>query len=348
MAASGHPNIRVTHHKTLELTDADSITGRATCVAGVDAHIDRDGLRSLRGVVALELRVGEHRIVGEATVNPHYTGESSLVVRNSGYVDGRTFAVGSSIAATDIPPEMAESLTDPQARVTLTITETEPPAPLVLFGEPAADEGRQRFLWDNADERVDFERAGPRSGPRGVVAVSCPSPAARARALAWVVEAATAGARVATADHGPAEALLAAGFAPDPMLWLGNIRDTGPLRDAVAVTAFPIVVECTDDLGTEILDILDRFDRRPLVSDGFMDIGTRMVAPGLRSSSGTMTIVVPPGTSEVQLGLSSVVKALTEAGVSAKTVSLALTPHGIGKREIYRIVRDLESVRGEN
>ena len=79
-----------------------------------------------------------------------------------------------------------------------------------------------------------------------------------------------------------------------------------------------------------------------------MDIGTRMVAPGLRSSSGTMTIVVPPGTSEVQLGLSSVVKALTEAGVSAKTVSLALTPHGIGKREIYRIVRDLESVRGEN
>ena len=54
----GHPNIRATHTKTLELSMAAEIGARATCVLGVDARFDVEELRQLRGSLTVELAAG--------------------------------------------------------------------------------------------------------------------------------------------------------------------------------------------------------------------------------------------------------------------------------------------------
>lgn len=349
VAAQGHPNIRVTHHKTLELTDAESITQRATCIAGVDARVDAARLRSLRGPVALELRVNEHRVSGEATINPYYGGAPSLVIRNSSHTDADTLAVRSTLAARDIPSAMAQALAEPEARVTLTITEIEPAPPLVLVGEPPVGPNQHRFLWDHADERLDFERFRPNGPPRGVVAVSLGSEAAQRRALAWVAEAGAQGVRVAIADGGPAAVFLAAGFEPAPALWLGDLDGAGlaRLRDALPVTMFPVGFRFPASVYDDVLTIVRDSGRRAVISDGRFDVGVGMEwAAGEQVDDDVVMVLAPEPSSERQLGLSTVVKALTAVDVSAKTLGQALAPHGIGKREIYRIVRDLENGEG--
>ncbi|MFD1047674.1 DUF371 domain-containing protein, partial [Kibdelosporangium lantanae] len=69
LRAHGHENVRATHAKTFELTDDPTITPRATCVLGVDAHPVGD-VRALAGPVSITLTIGDHVVTTTGIGNP--------------------------------------------------------------------------------------------------------------------------------------------------------------------------------------------------------------------------------------------------------------------------------------
>ncbi len=261
VTAVGHPAIRATHAKTLELTADAAITPRATCVAGVSASLDAEALAQLRGPVSFELVAGSWRGGGEAVINPHHAVAGGFVIRRSRHADPGTLAVAATVAAADLARELAAALAQPGQAVTFTVTEQHPPSPLVILapGEPA---GRVGLLWRNAGAAVDLSApryadgpprgrsasgraasldspidASPGAGPAAVmeaggtirVLTSTPpgllGPAAVARihALTTGGAAGAGGARLACPNDPVAGALLAAGLPPAPALHLGRV-----------------------------------------------------------------------------------------------------------------------------
>ncbi|NEC03933.1 DUF371 domain-containing protein, partial [Streptomyces sp. SID7909] len=159
--ARGHGHVRATHAKTLEFTGEREITPRATCVVGVAAAFDQEGLALLRGPVAVRLAAGPHVATGTAVVNPHHEVTDRLVLRRSDHASPDTFAFRSTLVASDLDPDFVAALGDPATEVTLTLTESGPRRPLVLVhrrGLPEP-EGRPGLLWRAADASVDLDAA---------------------------------------------------------------------------------------------------------------------------------------------------------------------------------------------
>src|SRR5687767_9927 len=81
--ASGHPNVRATHRKTLELARALDTTARAACVVGVGVRIDEPALAGLHGLVALTLTAGGLSETVRGRLNPAFRPGDPLVVRRA-------------------------------------------------------------------------------------------------------------------------------------------------------------------------------------------------------------------------------------------------------------------------
>ncbi len=114
LGGHGHPAIRATHHKTLELTRDLEITERATCVVAV-------GLGQLPGPLAgdvhLTLRVGDESFGLDARANSSWDPAGSAVVRRGQLRTPATFATHATAAASDLPRALVERLRDPGCRV---------------------------------------------------------------------------------------------------------------------------------------------------------------------------------------------------------------------------------------
>lgn len=268
----GHPDLRATHGKTLELTAAPEVTARATCVVGVAAHLDPDELAMPRGRVAVTLAAGGLAAAGEAVVNPDHDARERAVVRRSGERDPDTLLLHSSLTARDLDAALVAALADPRTEVVLTVTELDRPRPLVLLGRPGVvPAGRLGRLWRGADAAVDAagNAAGPGKPPGGhldrladgildavldaggVVAVRLDGPVeAVGPAAGWLAAAAGRGARFAVlpdpSPAGPLPALLAAGLPAAPALWLGTLgrRDLrrAELADLLRAPPVPTVL----------------------------------------------------------------------------------------------------------
>ncbi|MEZ5407923.1 MAG: DUF371 domain-containing protein [Acidimicrobiales bacterium] len=266
--AVGHPAIRVTHDKTLELTADAAITPRATCVAGVSAAFDAEALAQLRGAVTYELGAGDRRGSGSAVINPEHAVTDRFVIRRSRHADAVTLAVGAAGVAADLPRELAAALAEPGRPVTFTITERQPPPPLVILA-PSEPAGRLGALWRSAAVALDLGapdrplRARPGNAGAGAVGAGIEpvlesggtiravgsgpigrlGPSALARLHALVA----AGARLACPADPDAAALLAAGLPPVPALHLGRVtgrRLRQPdLQQLTALTACPVVFD---------------------------------------------------------------------------------------------------------
>jgi hypothetical protein len=82
-SAAGHPDIRATHAKTLELVREDEIGARATCVVGVAARLDEQALLGLRGRVEVIVECGGFAGSVRGRVNPAWRVGDPLVVRRA-------------------------------------------------------------------------------------------------------------------------------------------------------------------------------------------------------------------------------------------------------------------------
>jgi hypothetical protein len=122
-SAAGHPNIRATHRKTLELTRDAAITERATCVVGVAAELPEDELAALHGRVALTLSVGDQAVEVRGRLNPAFRPGDPLVVRRAPDVTRNAVIVGADVAAAEVPRSFVTAAASPSARIAVRVEE---------------------------------------------------------------------------------------------------------------------------------------------------------------------------------------------------------------------------------
>jgi hypothetical protein len=117
--AGGHPAIRASHAKTLELTAETGITARASCVVGVAARLPA---QPVAGPIRLTLSVAGESVSWRAIGNSGWWPASgSAVIRRSGRRLPDTFATDTELAAADLPRSLAGALAAPDAVVTLQV-----------------------------------------------------------------------------------------------------------------------------------------------------------------------------------------------------------------------------------
>lgn len=361
---AGHPLVRATHSKTLEVTTERTVSERATCVVAVAATTKgRPDL--LRGPVSLRLEVDDQVASGSGIVNPVHRVSDRLVVRRSSAGGPETLIQRSTLTAADLAPTMVERLQRSDARVRLIITE-EDESPkganrgaLVLLdqGRGWSNAGRIESLWAAADVEIDLryplatEALQALRGAGTVAAVGvneADSEPVRRRALDRLraLVSSTGGVRVAVSSDDPSlELLLAAGLSPEPVQRLGLVRKARDLARTAVPGPFATVIRLARDDAAAVLAPLARtHPEHPVaVCDARSDVGTAAlwtiaagVGPLVSDQPDETTLVVVPADESVLLGeLRSVARELIEAGVRPRTVSEALAPFGLGRRSLY-------------
>jgi hypothetical protein len=115
----GHPNVSANHKTTIEITKEDFLTPRGDCIIGVSsnkacADLSKEVRKALkRGKkVRIVLECGRVRDTVTARGNPLLTldDNTSIVIRKSGHIDGRTLCIRADKAAADLDRELIEEL----------------------------------------------------------------------------------------------------------------------------------------------------------------------------------------------------------------------------------------------
>jgi len=128
--AKGHPEIRGTHTRALELTPDAEIGKAATCIIGVGAEVPAD-LALARGPLRLTFSADGHTSTLLAWRSPSWSSTNRLVVRTSTYADGDTFAIGATAAASELERGLLDALSG-GAPLRLDLHQLEPSPPLVV------------------------------------------------------------------------------------------------------------------------------------------------------------------------------------------------------------------------
>ncbi len=210
-AARGHPAIRASHAKTLELTAEPAITARASCMVGVAAALPA---QPVAGPIRLTLSVAGESVSFSATGNSAWwPGSGSAVIRRSGRRLPDSYATGAGLAAADLPRSMVRALTDPDATVTVLVERDSGPADGTLVRCRVAGTGPDRLLAEiDAADLVLIEDAAARSW---LASAGIPVPAGKAAQLSAVQACLAGGGRLLAIAAGdgadPSEPLAAAG-----------------------------------------------------------------------------------------------------------------------------------------
>jgi hypothetical protein len=116
----GHPNIRLLHPKSIEITKGSSLTPRGDCIIGIKAdkacadikESIRRGLKSSSAIVKIEVIIENESFIikgrGDDRVtmlNPH-----DIVIRRTNFVCPRTMSVLCDKASSDVPRELVSLL----------------------------------------------------------------------------------------------------------------------------------------------------------------------------------------------------------------------------------------------
>ena len=128
----GHPNIRLLHAKTIEITKDEHLTPRGDCIIGVKANkacADLDQslkhrLRSNSSVVKIEIIVGDESflISGRGDERLSMLNAHDIVVRKTNFVCPRTMSVLCNKASSDMPRKLVKMLQDQETKGIFRIT----------------------------------------------------------------------------------------------------------------------------------------------------------------------------------------------------------------------------------
>jgi hypothetical protein len=321
LVGRGHPAIRATHAKTFELTAEPAVTARATCVLAVGTVLDPN-LALLRGRVRLTLdTAGLPAVSGEATLNPHRAISDRVVIRRSRSLDADTLAVESTLTADDLSADFASALTDPEREVRLTVEEVGITRPLlrVSFGERMRLPAMKDFAAQGTADLTIAEDAPPKE----------------AAALNATLERATAlGARVSVAgSYKPLEALLAAGLPPHPFGYLGAPQRLSAMPATATVFRMP-----------EAMPVSLLAERDVWIEDaGELDLGTAVQRASVGdaiAAVGALVVVGPADSRETSVDLTTVARALADAGIAPRTLTDALAPFGLTRKKLYALLSE--------
>lgn len=127
----GHPNVRSTHKKTIEITKAPTLSLRGDCIIGVNANKGcRDLNPTLKSllqqadlVVKIEIEVRDLSFAIDARSNSRLSllDHHDIVIRKSDFVCPRTVAITCNKASSDIPSDIVQLLGKPDIQGLLRI-----------------------------------------------------------------------------------------------------------------------------------------------------------------------------------------------------------------------------------
>ncbi|UCE16165.1 MAG: DUF371 domain-containing protein [Candidatus Bathyarchaeota archaeon] len=130
--ARGHENVQSTHRATFEVTRETRLTRRGDCVVAVGAMKGaadlnlrfKEAARKDNARITITIEADEVKEVVRAKGNSRlsFTHPMDLVVRRSGYVCGRTVAVGADKAASHFSRKLVEKMRDPCQKIKITLT----------------------------------------------------------------------------------------------------------------------------------------------------------------------------------------------------------------------------------
>ncbi|MEM1508870.1 MAG: DUF371 domain-containing protein [Thermofilaceae archaeon] len=118
--ASGHPAVKALHKTTFEITRDSFVTPRGDCIIGVSANKAAAHLSSqfksvitsndVCVIILLKCDSTVEIVKGYGSPQLSFTSKTSIVVRKSFYIDGRTIAVNSDKAAIHLNRELVREL----------------------------------------------------------------------------------------------------------------------------------------------------------------------------------------------------------------------------------------------
>lgn len=129
--ATGHPNIRATHFKTLEFTKDEDITERGDCIVGVKATFELTELdkfkekdvKKIKCMISLSEDEKEHFFECKFTLNTLFESNHELVLRKSSFNSDRTFGFNLNRGANKIPREMVKIMQNPDTVIKIKLIE---------------------------------------------------------------------------------------------------------------------------------------------------------------------------------------------------------------------------------
>jgi hypothetical protein len=345
LVGHGHPAIRATHAKTLELTPEHELTERGTCVVAVGTV---PVAAPMAGPVRITISAGGESFAFEARANPLWDPTGRAVVRRGPLRLAGTLATHATATSADLPRPLVEALRDPHTVVEIELTRIPGPPTAVLFAlapDTTLDAALAAELAAADLVCVEDEDAARRLGERvtrGPVAVDRRVLVIAERELPGRlvtdalgrVELDTVGlpARLAAAAASPSRAPLV--LAPDG----AELRDL--LRSTPATHRLVVAVD-----GSGLVDLLTRAARERGVDGAVL---AQPAAPPVRVSaadpaeiSGTVYCCLDAaGASDaVDPPVRAAVDALLADGVSTRTAAKALAAlTGWERRRAYDAV----------
>jgi len=130
--AYGHQNVQSTHKTTFEITKEADLTKRGDCIVAVNSTkgaVDfnpefKEAARKENAKITVIIEIDGEREIVRATGNPRllFTHPTDLVIRKSGYICGRTVAVGADKAASDFSRTLVEKMRISSQKIEVTLT----------------------------------------------------------------------------------------------------------------------------------------------------------------------------------------------------------------------------------
>ena len=170
LTASGHPNIKASHAKTLELLPEAQVSPRGTCVLGVALQGDLEALARLRGDVEIVMTCLGRQEKVLATLSPSWLPCEALVLRRrAAPLARRTLGFAADKGAADLDRRFAAALSEASARIELQIwPRAGAAAPGALF--LAQPEGREDARWLAARQLADLRLTDDLTGLESEIA----------------------------------------------------------------------------------------------------------------------------------------------------------------------------------
>ncbi|MBT4334420.1 DUF371 domain-containing protein [archaeon] len=116
--AYGHENLLATHKNTFEFTKDDYLTKQGDCIVGI--KLDKIP-EAKTGLIKIIISVKKFKEEITAEANPHFNHEKEFVIRISGFLDDRTYAIRADKAAKDFDRKMIKLLKDPTQKINIEI-----------------------------------------------------------------------------------------------------------------------------------------------------------------------------------------------------------------------------------
>ena len=116
--AFGHPNILATHTTTLEFTKDEQLTKQGDCIVGIKADFSLEKIKAFiqnleSKKIEIIINTTHHTAKIHTLINPAFSSETEMVVRTTGFISARTFAIKADTAAGNLPKLLVKDLQSP-------------------------------------------------------------------------------------------------------------------------------------------------------------------------------------------------------------------------------------------